>query len=193
MRSGSERARLGSGGALLAPGPPPSSRQPLPGPVARSYRCNFARPSGWGALCHPRDTFHWDLALRGTGILGRAISSTSAPCSPSGWGPSLMLVRRRAELSVHVCPQVIQHLSVARPCRPGPALCHTPVLQHFVQQAWGRARGGGQGGPCMSSVSFPCSAALFPQGKFRTLRAVRNKPSFAQEPTPGPGQGPSTN
>lgn len=45
---------------------------------------------------------------------------------------------------------------------------------------------GGQGGPCMSSVSSPCCAALFPQGKFRTLIAVSNQTALCTETNPWP-------
>lgn len=42
----------------------------------------------------------------------------------------------------------------------------------------------GGGGPCTSWISFTCYAALFPQGKFRTLLALQNQPALSTRTHP---------
>ena len=74
-------------------------------------------------------------------------------------------------------PEVIQHLGVAWLCWLGPAVPHTSALcTAGMEHAW-------LGGPCTSWISFPCYAALFPQGECKTLLAVEN-----QSPAGGTGQ-----
>lgn len=129
-------------------------------------------PSWLGCpLCHPHDVFHWDLTLRGTGILGKAASCIRAPCSQVR-GLHVMPMPRLMELFGQVCPEAIQHLTVAWPCWLGRTLCPTPVLSAPCTAGMGACLVGGQGGTSTSWISFPCYAASFPQGRFRTLLAV---------------------
>lgn len=162
----------------MASGPPPPPRPPLPGPVAtgkRSCLCHFCLPSWLGCpLCHPHD-----LTLRGTGTLAEP---------PAGPQP-LVLTQvggafsdTRALVDGALCAGVFaghpaSKCGVARPVWACP-LPHTSTLSTLYSRHEGvpSAGGGGQGGPCMSSISSPCCAALFPQGKFRTLiLAVSNQ------------------
>lgn len=91
---------------------------------------------------------------------------------------------------MRVYVRVIGHLSVIWPgllCAcSGPALGHTPVLLALCTAGTGACLVGGQGGPCMSSISSPCCAALHPQGKFWTLIAVSNQTALCTGTDPWP-------
>jgi len=174
MRSGSEQGQ--TGGALLAPGPPPPPpRPPLPGPVApgkRSCPCYFCLPSWLGCpQCHPHD-----LTLRGTGILAEPPAGPQPLVLTQVGGP---FSDTRAPADGALCAGVFagypaSKCGMARPVWACP-VPHTSTLSTLYRGTGVCPVRGAQGGPCMSSVSSPCCAALFPQGKFRTLIAVSNQ------------------
>ena len=92
---------------------------------------------------------------------------------------------------LHDCPcpgvpggQPASKLGMALLARAGsaPHQCSSALCTASMGHAWL-----GGGGPCTSWISFTCYAALFPQGKFRTLLAVENQPALSNEPTPDPG------
>lgn len=129
---------------------------PLPGPIAtgkRSCPCCFGLPS-WlrHPLCHPHDVCHWDLTLRGTGVLAEPPSGLQPLVLPQVGGPSGACTPAAGALCAGVCA-VVRPLSVVWPCRPGPALGHTPVVVALCTAGTGHSRWGGREGP--ACLQFP--------------------------------------
>ena len=155
----------------MAPGHPPGPRprHPLPGHVA-----NGKRP----CLCH-------FCLLGGTGILGQAASWTYS------WLDLDRLQLRAcmtacAQVDGAVCPgvpggQPASKRGMALPAWAGsaPHQCSSAPCTAGIGHAWL-----GSGGPCTSWISFTCYAALFPQGKLRTLLALQNQPALSTQTHP---------
>lgn len=142
-------------GTFLAPGhlPGPRPRHPLPGHVANGKRpclCHSCLPGGMVFLAR---------LLAGPGPVLTPVGGLHdclGPGVPGGQPAS------KCGMALPAWASSAPHQCSSAPCIAG------------MGHAWL-----GGGGPCTSWISFTCYAALFPQGKFRTLLALQNQPALS--------------